>query len=134
MTDRAALVALRDAVREGRATMHDFARVFPSESAYGKTTWGTAHNAFSGDIGSALLLVKMLLPGWGWQVGSCHVSDDARVFPDFNCPVHGARLLATYAEHVDWCEVTDIDLRPPGNPARALLLAILEALIQEATE
>lgn len=36
------------------------------------------------------------LPGWLWRVMSCSVSDDARVTPDFNDPVHGERLRAEF--------------------------------------
>jgi hypothetical protein len=34
----------------------------------------------------------------------------------------------------EWPEVTDIDQRPPGNPARAWLLAILTAMIEQEGE
>lgn len=61
MTDMDKLI---EAVVAGTATMGSFARVFPSETAYGKTTWGTAHNAFSGSLDAAKALHDALLPEW----------------------------------------------------------------------
>jgi len=90
-------------------------------------------DAYNGSLDAALALHEAVLPGWWYQLGSCHLSDDARVSPDFNCPIHGADLSAKYDPAIDWADMTDVDQRPAGNPARALLIAILRALIaQEA--
>jgi hypothetical protein len=89
------------------------------------------------DLTAALALHNAVLPGWGWSVGSCSVSDDAMVFPDFNCPIHGDRLRAELPILIngrEWPEVTDIDQRPPGDPARALMLADLAAMIEQEGE
>ena len=59
---------------------------------------------------------------------ACFVSDDAAVFPDFYCPEHGERLRASVDQDREWFDDTDVDQRPPGNPSRAWLLAILRAL------
>lgn len=85
--------------------------------------------AFAGSLSGAEQLHAKTLPGWGWRVGQCHLSDDAAVFPNFNCPVHGDRLHAQFDEATDWFGLTDVDQRPAGNPARAWLLSILRALI-----
>ena len=87
-----------------------------------------AQQAYEGSLDAAKLLHEAMLPGWGWRVGTCHLSDDAAVFPDFNCPVHGARLRSLLDETRDWFSETDVDQRPAGTPARAWLLAILRAL------
>jgi hypothetical protein len=91
-----------------------------------------AWSAYLGSVDAALAFVAAVLPGWWWKIGTCSVSDDACVAPDFNCPVHGERLRREFPEEIDgkeWPEITDVDVRPPGNPARALLLAALNALI-----
>lgn len=113
--DRNALAALIEAVEAGTATMHDFARVFPSESAYGKTTWGTAHNAFSGDLNAAKALHEALLPGWHWFVSQCRSGGRATVWHD-----------------LDKCRASFSADDPV--PSRALLLAILRALASEGGE
>ncbi len=87
--------------------------------------------ALSGSVNAAVAFVRCVLPGWGWSIGVCSVSDDAYMFPDFNCPVHGERLKAELTPLFfgeEWADMTDIDQRPPGNPARALVLSALAAL------
>ena len=84
--------------------------------------------AYNGSLDAALALHHAVLPGWAYRIGYCSVSDDAAVFPDFNCPDHGERLRATLDEGRDWFGDMDVDQRPPGNPARAWLLSILRAL------
>ena len=86
-------------------------------------SWSTVQYAYAGSLDAAKALHDALLPGWWWAVGTCKVSDDARVSPDddLRAPDGG-----------EWAEYTDIDRRPPGNPARAWLLAILRA--QERSE
>jgi len=70
----------------------------------------TAYNAFSGSLDAAKVLHEALLPGWGAVVGMFGWA----TLTDTNSP--GNSLL--------------IETRIPGNPARAWLLAILNALIQ----
>lgn len=67
----------------------------------------TAFNAFDGSMDAALSLFDAVLPGWEWQVrntGACIEFD----------PVGGG-YVEIYADH--------------NMPARALLIAILKALI-----
>jgi hypothetical protein len=75
----------------------------------------------------AVAMVKRVYPGWSWRVAECCVSDDAWIMPDFNCPVHGSRLKATYCEDTDWAGMTDVDLRPSGRVAVALCISMLRA-------
>jgi hypothetical protein len=89
---------------------------------------------YTASLDAAVALVEKVLPGWWWQIGSCHVSDDARLCPDFGSPVHGERLLQQFGQiegysdpSVYWQELTDVDLRPSGRPAIALCLALLRA-------
>lgn len=90
-------------------------------------------------LGPCVALLRSVLPGYAWKVGTCCVSDDAWVVPDFNCPVHGERLRAEYGE-IEWGSIwdtgIDIDRRPSGNVCLALLDAIISALIaqEEAKE
>lgn len=106
MTD---LKRLIERVTDGTATMQDFASVFPSETAYGKTTWGTAHNAFDGSLDAAKALHEAIAP-----------------FPDVDIE---------YRLFEGLCDVTIYDVE--GGPAkgtsthgiaRAWLLAILRAV------
>lgn len=103
MTD---LDKLIEAVVAGTATMGNFARVFPSETAYGKTTWGTAHNAFSGSLDAAKWLHDALLPG-----------TDARLEIRKKPKAWVSERLAS-----TWGDASSAEI-----PARAWLLAILKA-------
>lgn len=85
---------------------------------------------YTASIDAAAQLCERVLPGWWWKVGTCCVSDDACVAPDFNSPIHGERLKREYHEDVDYTEITDVDQRPPGRPAIALCIAILRAAAQ----
>jgi len=89
-------------------------------------------NAYGRDMHAATAFLRTILPGWGWRGGTCYLSDDAFVFPDFACPKHGAALKESVPETIEgqeWADFTDIDQRPAGNPARALLRATLRAYI-----
>lgn len=85
-------------------------------------------------LGACVALCREVLPGYAWKVGTCCVSDDAWVVPDFNCPVHGDRLREKFGE-IEWGSIwdtgIDIDRRPSGNVCLAFLDAIVSALIAE---
>ncbi|AZO29391.1 hypothetical protein [Mesorhizobium sp. M1B.F.Ca.ET.045.04.1.1] len=86
--------------------------------------------AFTSDLNAAVKLLERILPGFAWKIGTCCVSDDAWVVPDFNCPTHGERLLKEYGKPAPrsiWDVGIDIDRRPPGNVAIALCLAVVTA-------
>ena len=107
MTRLDALKALRDAVRGG-ADIYTLAnytlakRVFPPDQAY-----VDALRAFEGSLDAAKALHEAVLPGWGWDVSNV-----------------GACEVICYRTDTKVEAVSFID-----NPARAWLLAILEALI-----
>lgn len=78
----------------------------------------------------AIAQVKQELPGWWWKVGSCCVSDDACIAPDFNDPIHGERLKAQFFPIEAGSELDagfDVDMRPPGDVGGALLQALADA-------
>jgi hypothetical protein len=94
---------------------------------------------FTGSVDAAIALCERVLPGWGHCLGTCWVSDDARVFPDYNSPTHGQRLKERFAvkvgaerekwaEEVEWVDFTDVALSPPRGLAIALCLSILIAV------
>ncbi len=82
---------------------------------------------FTDSIDQAVWFTARILPGWAWRVATCSVSDDAWVFPDFNSPEHGERLQREFDPALDWSDLTDIDLRPSGRPAIALIISVLKA-------
>lgn len=87
---------------------------------------------YTSKVDDAAALVTKCLPGWWWKVGTCCVSDDACIAPDYNNPAHSERLhqefpLDKLPEEFD--AGFDVDRRPPGNVARALLESLLLALI-----
>lgn len=81
-------------------------------------------------VDTAIEMVQRVLPGWFWRVASCSVSDDAWVSPDANHPMMGEYLQEKYPviNGVEWTDITDIDLRPAGRPALALVMAVIAAL------
>jgi hypothetical protein len=86
---------------------------------------------YTTSLDAAIALCERVLPGWCWKVGTCHVSDDAWVCPDWNDPVHGERLKAELGEpeFETWKDVGfDVDLRPSGRVPVALCIATLKAL------
>jgi hypothetical protein len=106
---------------------------------------------FTSSIDAAVALCERVLPGWWWKVGTCCVSDDACVAPDYNSPEHGERLKREFplpaerypetnargSTSLTWGpfdEGFDIDRRPPGNVALALCQAILEAKLYIAEQ
>lgn len=100
---------------------------------------------YTGSLDEAIALLNSVLPGWWWKAGTCCVSDDACIAPDYNDPKHGERLAEEFPlpderyldrdeppQSLTWGsfdEGFDVDRRPPGNVALALLEAMLDALI-----
>jgi hypothetical protein len=93
----------------------------------------------TGSIDAAVGLLATALPGWAWSMGTCCVTDDARVWPDFNSTVNGDRLRREFPElltpnrdwhkdRMEWIDFTDVALNPPGRPAIALCISILIAV------
>jgi len=93
-------------------------------------TAGVAIRNVTSSLSDAISLVEETLPGWAWKVGTCCVSDDAWLVPDFNSSDHGARLKEQFGEikfGSIWDYGIDIDRRPPGNTALALCEAYCSA-------
>lgn len=111
------LQSLLDKVEAGTARREDFRRA----GLMKVSTLNMCGAAQSGDINSAVGLIAHLFPGWWWSIGTCKVSDDARISPEGDASIRNGK---------EWSEITDVDLRPPGNPARALLMSGLIALIE----
>ena len=103
MTRRDELIALRDAVRGG-VELAELAAVMPCQ----KTT-DLTYSAHRGSLDAAKALHDAVLPGWDWEVAG---SNGAAVF--YGPHLHGPAHLAA-----------------ADTPARAWLLAILEALISQ---
>jgi hypothetical protein len=118
-----ALIELRDKVQAGDQDADIWRDIWRHYGVWDWKVAASARNAFKGSLDAAKALHEAVLPGWWWTVGTCRVSDDARVSPE------GAESVAPGGR--EWSEITDIDQRPPGNPARAWLLAILNALIAQ---
>jgi hypothetical protein len=88
--------------------------------------------SYTASIEACVSLIETELPGWMWKCGTCHVSDDAWVCPNFVDPVHGERLreeldYANMKAGDDWDVGFDVDRRPPGNVPLALLEAFFMA-------
>lgn len=136
-TRKEALEALLEKVEAGTADnptspgCHGKWPFFDAFPPHETTDHELAINAYEGSLDAAKALHEAVLPGWGYRICECYLTDDAAVFPDFNCPEHGPRLRATLDEGFDWFSFTDVDQRPAGNPARALLRSILKALIAQ---
>jgi hypothetical protein len=110
MTDRlTALVALKEAVEAGSARNAHFLAVWPYETGgWQRTDWG--FRASVGSVDAALSLREAVLPGWDWQAAGVRGRASAMLWLSGDTKTVGA-----------------------GNPdpARALLLAIIAALIEE---
>lgn len=90
---------------------------------------------YTSSLDDATSLHDRVLPGWAWRVATCSVSDDAWTIPDYNHPVHGEKLRKQFPQiraQQDPLEYfdTDVDLRPSGRPAVALMISIFRALIK----
>lgn len=86
---------------------------------------------FTYSIDAVVRLIKTRLPGWAYKMGTCSVSDDAWLVPDFNDPEHGPRLREEFGPVVPrsiWDAGIDIDRRPPGSIAIAMCIALVTAL------
>jgi len=76
-------------------------------------------------------LIARALPGWAYKMGTCSVSDDAWLCPDFNDPVHGPRLMQKFGPITQGSVFDygfDIDRRPSGNMALAMCEAFCRAM------
>jgi len=105
------------------------------------------HWEYTASIDAAVALIERVLPGWWWKFGTCHLSDDACIAPDYSSPINGERLAREFPlpeqrsqqmmdETGSWFGPLDggfdIDRRPSGNVPLALIEALLTALIHIA--
>ena len=105
MTKLEALTALRDKAKA--AEIKPYAQAEFVGAIDGEYSHVRARDAYNGSLDAAKALHDAVLPEWGWLLGS---ENEASVFYGEN----GKRFDAT-----------------SDNPARAWLLAILEALIAQ---
>jgi hypothetical protein len=106
MTRLEQLTAIRDAVRDGRENdAYDICKLLPIPAI------DLFQAAFRKDMNAALALFAALLPGWDYHIAGDKTGTRASV-----------RDLETYAVWI-------VGFTPTPDPARALLLAVLEALI-----
>ena len=96
-------MTLRDNIAAGEATHGDF-----TSHDFGEY-WHEAHKAYEGSLNAAKMLHEEMLPDWEWRLRT------NRAWVWRGIEVWGGE------------EIEDADLI--GNPARAWLLAILDALI-----
>lgn len=75
--------------------------------------------------------VKILeedLPGFWWRGGTCALSSEVIIAPDYNDERHGGRLLAEYPQELEhWNSGIEVELRPGSDAmfCRAFLAAII---------
>ncbi len=116
MTNRTALIALRDAVVEGKWD-HSPAgvarQVFPYRSASIDDLGLTAVEAFNGSVDAAAELTEAMLPGWSFEVRKSGF---------------GNAQAAVWNPNVS--PGRDIRVDHKTCPARALLIATLNAMIE----
>ena len=76
-------------------------------------------------------IIEATLPGWAYKFGTCSVSDDAWIVPDFNCPIRGPLLLQQYGPIEAgsiWDTGIDVDNRPSGNLSMTPCMAFCRAM------
>ena len=118
--DKQALIELRDAVVGAVAADYYIlsASVFPPDSAYGSCSFHLVPQAYSGSLDAALSLLGEVLPGWvihqmQWKWGDLVEAHLFEVSPE---KWHEEGM----SKAVGRC----------NTPSRALLIAILNALIE----
>jgi hypothetical protein len=117
MTRTQALIELRDKVKAGRATPSIIVDAFGRfESPEVGNTWAV-YNAYNGSLDAAKALHEAVLPGWSTEI----------ICRPFGIVPHQWHIRLS-TDSTGWgngksCSASN------ENPARAWLLAILEALI-----
>lgn len=97
-------------------------------------TFILSHWHVTGTLDAAVRMIKTALPGWMWKCGTCHVSDDAWICPNFNDPIDGERLRASLGYDTMkagdlWDVGFDVARSPSGNVPLALVEAFLMAKV-----
>jgi hypothetical protein len=115
-----ALTSMKSKVEAGELSAYDcgaFAGAWPDDMPYDgdKITLLTPLHAFEGSFDAAKALHEAVLPGWKWNLDSDHGADVNNRETEWTDKYKGA-----------WIEKSG----KADTPARAWLLAILEALIE----
>ena len=120
---------VREAREGSRELDHDITLLLLPEGTLGRGSPGYP-NGPSSSLDAAVDLCERVLPGWWWRIGTCSVSDDATIGPDYNSPVHGERLHREFpcVQGSEYDYGFDVDQRPPRSVPLALTLAILLAV------
>ena len=67
-------------------------------------------------------------PGFWWRGGTCALSSEVIIAPDYNDPEHGERLMAEYPPELEhWNAGIEVELRPGSDAAfcRAFLAVMI---------
>ena len=67
-------------------------------------------------------------PGFWWRGGTCALSSEVIIAPDYNDPEHGEQLLAEYPPELEhWNSGIEVELRPGSDAAfcRAFLAVMI---------
>jgi hypothetical protein len=115
MTRRDDLIKLRDAVRAGEAGGSDFCNVWPAMNDKCWPMNKAAYRAYDGSLDAAKALHEAVLPGAYWFIG--HLDEPSLFYVATVAQGH-------FADSPSWRGYAMI-------PARAWLLAILDALIAQ---
>ena len=112
MTRKADLIALRDTVQAGKWWGDEgIAKAYCAECGLRKYS-SNVHRAMSGSVDAALEFFAAVLPGWFWT--------------------RQGFVMTVTDDHTGWGSKPHYSARDDKNPARALLIATLNALIDEA--
>lgn len=120
MTKRDDLIALRDTVTAGGVGWNTIANMC-EEAGIATVSAQHAAEAYTGSLDAALRLHKALLPETCWALASTG-------------PVEGETrptAMVVRGNREDWVDVEDQHVVSAAPPARAFLLAIIEALIAQ---
>ena len=119
MTDRKeALIALRDAVKSAEIKHYHWSIL---AGAFPQHAWSAVKSAYHGSLDAAIVLIVVEMPDEGWEVYR------TAKYPGM---IPGSSQYP-YAAKVGW----GVTFKGEADtPARALLLAILEALIAKEGE
>lgn len=87
----------------------------------------TSTAEYVANVAKAINEIQTTLPGWWWNCGTCHLTDDASLGPDYNDPAHCERLRQEFPEEL-FDGGFDVALSPAGDLPAALREALKRAL------
>src|SRR5690242_9385875 len=80
------------------------------------------------DFNECIEAMNELFPGFWWRGGTCALSSEVIMAPDYNHPEHGERLKAEYPPELEhWNAGIEVELRPGSDGAfcRAFLAVLI---------